>query len=74
MVIPDDDGEPSNRVIVEVREESQVATFYDRIHGASISVNGHLQVISVFGADFEAGAKNGGRGAALEERAAPQHP
>ena len=72
VVIPDDDGEPSNRAIVEVREVSQVQLFYDRIHGASIAVNGHLQTVTVFGADFEADVNNGGRGAVPDAGAAPK--
>jgi len=75
VVVPDDDGELSNRAIIEVREAKQVQLFYDMIHGASVVVNGLHQTVVIFGADFEADVNNGGRGAAPTAGwAAPQQP
>ena len=74
VIIPDDDGEPSNRAIVELRGVSRVPAFYDRIHGASVMVNGDLQVVTVFGADFEADVTTGGRGSRSGRGGGPPEP
>ena len=74
VVIPDDDGELSNRAIIEVKEANQVQLFYEKIHGASIAVNGLSQSVIIFGADFEADINNGGRGAVPAAGTAPKQP